>query len=50
MPPWFGVNLALRVAEVVIEEFMEEKKRVFALCDGETALPLATAQDHKRCF
>jgi phosphoribosylamine--glycine ligase len=36
-------------AEVVIEEFMEgEEASFFALCDGVTALPLATAQDHKR--
>ena len=36
-------------AEVVIEEFLEgEEASFFALCDGETAIPLATAQDHKR--
>lgn len=36
-------------AEVVVEEFMEgEEASFFALCDGKTALPLATAQDHKR--
>jgi phosphoribosylamine---glycine ligase len=36
-------------AEVVIEEFMEgEEASFFALCDGKTALALATAQDHKR--
>jgi phosphoribosylamine--glycine ligase len=36
-------------AEVVVEEFLEgEEASFFALCDGETALPLATAQDHKR--
>ncbi|MBI1260690.1 MAG: phosphoribosylamine--glycine ligase [Rhizobiales bacterium] len=36
-------------AEVVIEEFMEgEEASFFALCDGTHALPLATAQDHKR--
>jgi phosphoribosylamine--glycine ligase len=38
-------------AEVVVEEFMEgEEASFFALCDGTTALPLATAQDHKRVF
>ncbi|MDJ0946440.1 MAG: phosphoribosylamine--glycine ligase [Kiloniellales bacterium] len=38
-------------AEVVIEEFLEgEEASFFALVDGETALPLATAQDHKRAF
>ena len=36
-------------AEVVIEEFMEgEEASFFVLCDGETALPMGTAQDHKR--
>jgi phosphoribosylamine--glycine ligase len=38
-------------AEVVIEEFLEGREvSFFALCDGETALPLASAQDHKRAF
>jgi phosphoribosylamine--glycine ligase len=38
-------------AEVVVEEFLEgEEASFFALCDGETALPLASAQDHKRVF
>jgi len=36
-------------AEVVIEAFLEgEEASFFALVDGETALPLAGAQDHKR--
>ena len=36
-------------AEVVIEEFLNgEEASFFALVDGEAALPLATAQDHKR--
>jgi phosphoribosylamine--glycine ligase len=36
-------------AEVVIEEFLAgEEASFFALCDGETALPLVSAQDHKR--
>ncbi|WP_300519753.1 phosphoribosylamine--glycine ligase [Aliiroseovarius sp.] len=36
-------------AEVVIEEFMEgEEASYFILCDGKTALPIGTAQDHKR--
>ena len=35
--------------EVVIEEFMSgEEASFFILCDGETALPIGTAQDHKR--
>jgi phosphoribosylamine--glycine ligase len=36
-------------AEVVVEEFLDgEEASFFALCDGKTALALATAQDHKR--
>ncbi len=36
-------------AEVVIEEFMAgEEASFFVLCDGEAALPIGTAQDHKR--
>jgi phosphoribosylamine--glycine ligase len=36
-------------AEVVVEEFMEgEEASFFCLCDGKTALPFGTAQDHKR--
>ena len=35
--------------EIVIEQFLSgEEASFFALVDGETALPLATAQDHKR--
>ncbi|HYH18335.1 MAG TPA: phosphoribosylamine--glycine ligase [Azospirillum sp.] len=35
-------------AEIVVEEFLDgEEVSFFALCDGETALPLASAQDHK---
>ncbi|MDO5621361.1 MAG: phosphoribosylamine--glycine ligase [Paracoccus sp. (in: a-proteobacteria)] len=34
---------------VVIEEFMPgEEASFFILCDGETCLPIGTAQDHKR--
>ena len=37
--------------EVVIEEFMEgEEASFFALSDGENAIALAGAQDHKRAF
>jgi phosphoribosylamine---glycine ligase len=47
----FGGGLGEAGAEVVIEEFMVgEEASFFALCDGEHALPLATAQDHKRAF
>ena len=38
-------------AEVVVEEFLDgEEASFFALCDGDTAIPLASAQDHKRAF
>jgi phosphoribosylamine--glycine ligase len=38
-------------AEVVIEEYLAGREiSFFALCDGDTAIPLATAQDHKRAF
>ena len=38
-------------ASVVIEEFMDgEEASLFALSDGEHALPLVGAQDHKRAF
>ncbi len=38
-------------AEAVVEEFMEgEEASFFVLCDGDHALPLATAQDHKRAY
>ncbi len=57
-----GVTVAQSVAEalealdtldgpVVIEEFMAgEEASFFVLCDGITALPVGTAQDHKRAF
>ena len=36
-------------AEVVVEEFLHgEEASFFCLCDGKTALPFGTAQDHKR--
>ena len=36
-------------AEVIIEEFLRgEEASFFALCDGEIAIPLVSAQDHKR--
>ena len=38
-------------AEVVVEEFLSgEEASFFALTDGVNALPLASAQDHKRAF
>ena len=46
-----GGSLGAAGAEVVIEEFLAgEEASFFALCDGETAIPLASAQDHKRVF
>lgn len=36
-------------SKIIIEEFLEgEEASFFALVDGETALPLESAQDHKR--
>jgi phosphoribosylamine--glycine ligase len=47
----FGGGLGEAGGEVVIEEFLDgEEASFFALCDGETAIALATAQDHKRAF
>ena len=56
-----GVTVAMSRAEaegaihaggdgpLVVEEFLEgEEASLFALVDGETAVPLASAQDHKR--
>jgi phosphoribosylamine--glycine ligase len=38
-------------AELVVEEFLAgEEASFFVLCDGENAVPLASAQDHKRVF
>jgi len=47
----FGGGLGEAGAEVVIEEFLTgEEASFFALCDGDNAVPLASAQDHKRAF
>jgi len=46
-----GGSLGDAGAEVVVEEFLAgEEASFFALCDGDTAIPLASAQDHKRAF
>lgn len=46
-----GGGLGAAGAEVVIEAFLEgEEASFFALCDGATAIPFGTAQDHKRVF
>ena len=45
----FGGSLGEAGHEVVVEEFMVgEEASFFALCDGTTAIALASAQDHKR--
>jgi len=45
----FGGAFGTAGAEVVIEEVLTgEEASFFVLCDGETALPIGTAQDHKR--
>jgi len=45
----FGGAFGAAGAEVVIEEFMTgEEASFFVLCDGETVLPIGSAQDHKR--
>ncbi|WP_296577281.1 phosphoribosylamine--glycine ligase [Phreatobacter sp.] len=45
----FDGGMGAAGAAVVVEAFMTgEEASFFALCDGETALALATAQDHKR--
>jgi phosphoribosylamine--glycine ligase len=47
----FDGGLGAAGAEVVIEEFLDgEEASFFALCDGTTAIPLASAQDHKRAY
>ena len=47
----FGGALGAAGAQVVVEEFLDgEEASFFALCDGETAIALASAQDHKRAF
>jgi phosphoribosylamine--glycine ligase len=47
----FGGGFGAAGAEVVIEEWMiGEEASFFALCDGRHAVPLASAQDHKRAF
>ncbi|MEO0343122.1 MAG: phosphoribosylamine--glycine ligase [Pseudomonadota bacterium] len=47
----FGGAFGEAGAEVVIEEFMYgEEASLFVLCDHEHALPIGTAQDHKRAY
>src|SRR4029450_2893023 len=45
----FGGGLGAPAWEIVVEEcLVGEEASFFALCDGETAIQLASAQDHKR--
>ena len=47
----FGGALGEAGAELVVEEFLKgEEASFFVLSDGEHAVPLASAQDHKRAF
>jgi phosphoribosylamine---glycine ligase len=47
----FGGEFGSAGAEVVIEEFMAgEEASFFILSDGKNALPIGTAQDHKRAY
>jgi len=47
----FGGGLGSAGIQIVVEEFLQgEEASFFALCDGETAIPFSTAQDHKRAF
>ena len=47
----FGGEFGAAGAEVVIEEFMAgEEASFFILTDGTNALPIGTAQDHKRAY
>jgi len=47
----FGGGLGAPTWEIVIEDcLVGEEASFFALCDGETAIPLGSAQDHKRVF
>ena len=44
-----GALLGSAQTELVLEEFLEgEELSFFALCDGQHAVPIAAAQDHKR--
>ncbi|MGB3501925.1 MAG: phosphoribosylamine--glycine ligase [Mesorhizobium sp.] len=45
----FSGSFGVAGEEVVVEEFLDgEEISFFCLCDGKTALPLGSAQDHKR--
>jgi phosphoribosylamine--glycine ligase len=47
----FAGDLGEAGGQIVVEEFLAgEEASFFALCDGDTAIALASAQDHKRAF
>ncbi len=47
----FAGGLGEAGSEVIVEDYLRgEEASLFALCDGESALFLGTAQDHKRVF
>src|SRR5713101_4451098 len=47
----FGGVLGEAGTAVLVEEFLTgEEASFFVLCDGDSVVPLATAQDHKRAF
>jgi phosphoribosylamine--glycine ligase len=47
----FAGGLGEAGGEIVIEDFLDgEEASFFALCDGESAIALSTAQDHKRAY
>jgi len=47
----FGGALGEAGTAVVVEEFLTgEEASFFVLCDGDSVVPLAAAQDHKRAF
>jgi len=47
----FGGGIGDAGAAIVVEEFLTgEEASFFVLCDGDSVMPLATAQDHKRAF
>jgi phosphoribosylamine--glycine ligase len=47
----FGGGVGAPAWEIVIEDcLVGEEASFFALCDGETAIALASAQDHKRVY
>src|SRR5215831_12607858 len=47
----FGGGVGAAGASLVVEEFLRgEEASFFVLSDGENAVPLASAQDHKRAY